>query len=161
MIRNNKSPEVKPVGRNAFISKARTKTPQKKAPQMLQSRHKHTISTPNPPRSSSPPKPKIVNKKPSQSLISFQKIDLRKGIFSNKQIFVKNQPTKATPASILKLTDTPQQPCIQNKYQVLSKEFKIDKNLFVPRKVESKDTEGYYIPEKPPLIHEDNNTQYS
>ena len=59
-----------------------------------------------------------------------------------------------------KITETPLPTSRQNKYQVLSKEFKIDKSLFQPKKIEGKDNEGFYIPEKPPLIYEENNKNY-
>lgn len=157
MNRHNKSPSRKVLPKKPVITYSRPQTPQKPEHTVRTSSHKHTFSTPVPFRSPSPIRPKIVPSKISYSSFGFNKVDLRKGIFSNKQIFLKKPLVKNTPIVVQKNIETPLQTARTNKYQVLSKEFKIDKKLLPPKKVEAKDNEGYYIPEKPPLIHEDNN----
>ncbi|OMJ75258.1 hypothetical protein SteCoe_25659 [Stentor coeruleus] len=119
--------------------------------------HKHTSSTPNPGKSPSPSRAKILTKKTSQTSISFQKADLRKGIFSNKQISCEKILERA-PMLVKKHADAPVLALKPNKYLILSREYNIDKAMFKQKKVEIKDSEGFYIPEKPPLIHDKNNT---
>ena len=131
----------------------RAQTPQKSEMLIKANYHKHTFSTPVPNRSPTPSKSKVSIQKVSSSSLGFKKIDLRKGIFSNKQVFLKNPIAKPNPIS--KKSEVKPQIFKVNKYQVLSKEFKIDKQLFIPKRVEIKDSEGFYVPEKPPFIHED------
>ena len=155
MNRHNKSPMPKPLAKRPLIPRSRPQTPQKTNVKERAPGHKYTNSTPAPYRSPSPARPKLTPAKISYSSLGFNKVDLRKGIFSNKQIFLKNPVIKATPSVAAKSNDTPLQSERSNRYQVLSKEFKIDKMLLMPKKVEAKDNEGFYIPEKPPLIYED------
>ena len=157
MNHHNKSPIRKPLAKKPLIPRSRPQTPQKPKVAERVPGHKHTNSTPAPYRSPSPARPKLTPAKLSYSSLGFNKIDLRKGIFSNKQIFLKNPVVKVTPTVATKSSDTPLQSERSNRYQVLSKQFKIDRMLLMPKKAEAKDNEGFYIPEKPPLIHEDNN----
>ena len=152
-----KSPSTKIILKKPLIQQSRAQTPQKNEKINKPSHHKHTFSTPLPYRSPCKTKPNSIVSKASQPLLGFKKIDLRKGIFSNKQIFLKNPMIMQSPTPVPKVNETPLQSARQNRYHVLSKEFKIDKKLFIPKKIESKDNEGFYIPDKPPLMHEDNN----
>jgi hypothetical protein len=152
MNRHRKSPSSRVLPRYPSPCISRDRTPSK-AIARPKPPHKHTVSTPVPDFSTSPSRGSSLKKKPSQNSISYQKADLRKGIFSNKQVFCK------------KGLELPRKPAkdvesgsggMGNKFQVLSREFKIDRNGLKGKKTGNKDHEGFYIPEKPPLMHETN-----
>lgn len=120
--------------------------------------HKYTSSTPIP-RKSPSPSPSQSNSsshKGSLKNLSFQKADLRKGIFSNKQISCKKILDRA-PMIVSNHIKAPTLYLKSNKYLMLSKEYNIDKTKFKPRKVDVKICEKFYITEKPPLMNEKRN----
>jgi hypothetical protein len=121
--------------------------------QVVKPVHKHTSSTPIPFRSPSPAKEKkTLAPTASVNKLGFSKIDLRKGIFSKKQSFSAVLQEKPVSGSS---QGTPVPAVKQNKYHALSKEFKIDKRGMLHSKPDFRDSQGFYIPEAPPMIYED------
>ena len=151
MIRVFKSP-VKKTPRASLEARPIKATPQSKVKKIMHSRH--ASSTPIPFRSNSPAKDlKKPVIKPSIAKLGLIKVDLRKGIFSNKQGF-EDCIEKAV-VSTNRTGDTPALSKRSNKCQSLSKEFKIDK---LGLKVKDfRDNQGYYIPDQPPMMYEEIN----
>ena len=113
--------------------------------------HKHTSSTPVPYRSPSPGKERKNGINTSSSKVQLRKVDLRKGAFSVKQSLASiGVERSAAPTA----RETPVPPK-NNKYQVLSKQFKINKSSMLKDQALARDSQGFYIPDLPPMIHED------
>lgn len=152
-MRRSKSP-IKLMPRVSLISK-QPQIPHQQAPKKAV--HRHTSSTPVPFRPVSPARSnkneiKLVPK-PSVSKVLINKVDLRKGIFSKKQSL--GECTEKSGKSTNRTSDTPVPSHRVNKYQSLSKEFVIDKRGLGAK--ELRDNQGFYIPDKPPMMYEDLN----
>lgn len=154
MIRIFKSP-IKKAPRTSLDAKAIQATPQRKVKKI--SHNRYGSSTPVPFRSPSPTKDKNDLKKPvlkpSNAKLGLVKVDLRKGIFSKKQSF--EDGVEKLVVSTNRTGDTPALSKRSNKYQSLSKEFKIDK-IGLKNK-DFRDNQGFYIPDQPPMMYEEIN----
>lgn len=153
MIRHSKSP-IKATPRTSIAIKQPLITPQQPTKKPM---HRHTSSTPVPFRSPSTSRTNKANKKmipkPSIAKVLINKVDLRKGIFSKKQSL--GECTEKSGKSTNRTSDTPVPSNRISKYHSLSKEFIIDKRGL--RQKELRDNQGFYIPDKPPMMYEDLN----
>lgn len=130
-------PPISKVKKYSFLNRQDSPSPLKKS-SVIQCQYIHKSSTPVPGRSPSPVREnKGLASKGSLGRLPFKKVDLRKGIFSSKQNFVRDLSEK----NIERNGESPVPSQRGNKYLILSKEFKIDKKLMHPKRINFEDVE--------------------
>ena len=130
-------PPVSKVKRLNYLNRQDSPSPLKKS-SVIQGQYVIKSSTPVPGRSPSPVRENQgLASKGSLGKLPFKKVDLRKGIFSSKQNFVRDLSEK----NIERTGESPVPSQRGNKYLKLSKEFKIDKKLMHPKRINFEDAE--------------------